>query len=77
LHGNYINARVLPNSIREFLAKYINYWTVDDLEIHASELKSMMDGSAKVIYFHCIHGTDRTGELSGEYQLKYMGYDYK
>jgi len=29
-----------------------------------------------VIYLHCSAGVDRTGEMSGGYYMKYLGWDF-
>ena len=45
----------------------------DFVQLIRKLLKSNFD-KPLVIYIHCMHGVDRTGEVIGAYQMKYLNY---
>lgn len=54
--------------------------TSDKLEFFVNTIREKMikkKVKPTVYYFHCSHGIDRTGMMSGAYKLKYLNKSFK
>jgi len=62
---------------REYLATTLPAWQPDQLAAKVKFIKSLLTRQTKVtdlplvVYVHCGHGQDRTGEMTGAYELQY------
>ncbi|RUS33320.1 hypothetical protein BC938DRAFT_472124 [Jimgerdemannia flammicorona] len=72
-----------PPVTRDALARTFRQWDYDKLPDRIELLNKKVHGASStstkkniVWYFHCGHGQDRTGELSGAYNLRWMNQTY-
>lgn len=73
--GDLIDPDWLSEDTRKVLAIHLSEWQLDDLPQRMKSLRDLLysNGSLpRVIYTHCEAGTDRTGEMSGAYYLRYL-----
>jgi len=65
------------------MAETLNDWQLpDQLPIKMELINSLMhtrgpNGRPLLMYVHCEAGEDRTGEFSGSYYVKWLGWTYK
>lgn len=72
-------------SFKKFLLNNTEGWLNDNLVVRVDTLRELLTGSGSqfgikgpiVIYVHCIAGCDRTGELIGAYQMRYMNQSWQ
>jgi len=67
--------RLVP-AVRQRLAADFQQWDRDELESRVVALRSILeghgkDGAARVVFFHCLCGCDRTGQLFAAYAMRY------
>jgi len=65
---------------REKKARKLSSWQHDNLPVEIPKLRQLLYTEANkpvVIYIHCEHGTDRTGEIAGSYAMKYLKMGYQ
>jgi len=80
-HGDDGNASVIDSGLRDHLVQTLQQWQADNLPMKMHVLREAMlrtysDGLSRVFYIHCDGGVDRTGELSGAYYLRWLGWSY-
>ena len=76
--GNIMGPELFPLKKQE-MACALDEWQLDQLPTRIDLLHDMMESEYSipyVFYIHCEAGKDRTGEFSGAYAIKYMGYTY-
>lgn len=63
---------------KEIVKLYVADVMIDDLPKLTKKLYDMLTESKPptVIYTHCEAGTDRTGEVSGAYYLRYLNMSF-
>lgn len=66
-----------PESLPEIMVDIFSYFferfSYDKVDAFLTRLHEYMESEkTTVIYFHCSHGIDRTGYVSGAYRLKYQ-----
>jgi len=88
-HGEYINWPIWGNAMmpdffdesqRTQMSIDLPNWQHDDLPSKIPELNSMLYTDynvTTVIYIHCEAGMDRTGEISGSYYIRYLGWSFE
>ena len=65
---------------KTYLAQNIDGWLGDNLDTRVDSLRQMLNNGKSligasapiVIYVHCVAGCDRTGELIGAYEMRYL-----
>jgi hypothetical protein len=65
---------------RMWLSKHFDMWDSDQLSVRIGMLHSYLRTNYSIptmIYIHCDCGCDRTGQVSGAYVLKYLGWTWK
>jgi len=70
----------VPEEIRKYMAGDLADWQFDNLPFTMMALRQMLYTKGNlpvVIYMHCEAGTDRTGETSGSYYIRYLDYSFK
>jgi len=80
LIGDTVNASMLPIEEVEALAKALPFWQADQLPQKMLLLRQLLwQPAAKttVLYVHCGHGQDRTGEMSASYLMQYKGQSWE
>ncbi|KAL4427485.1 hypothetical protein ABPG74_015188 [Tetrahymena malaccensis] len=80
IFGSIINPNSLPSFLAKFLAKYYPIWNHDNLNVLTKELRNSLqqqEERPKIIFFHCIAGEDRTGQVFGGYVMRYMNWTYQ
>ncbi|KAL4468356.1 hypothetical protein ABPG72_010757 [Tetrahymena utriculariae] len=80
IFGSIVNPNSLPNFLAKFLAKYYPIWNHDNLNIITQELRDNLlkqEETPKIIFFHCIAGEDRTGQVFGGYVMRYLNWTYQ
>lgn len=80
IYGNMWSPNDISNSTqRQKLAKTFEKWSPDDLPTLIEFLRYFLckqyDESI-LILIHCMQGVDRTGEVSGAYEMKYFNKTY-
>eukprot|EP00041_Stephanoeca_diplocostata_P006820 m.94682 g.94682 ORF g.94682 m.94682 type:complete len:242 (+) comp16559_c0_seq1:76-801(+) len=61
----------------KYMAEHLDDWDLDKLPDRMKELRTTLEtvtALPTVVYIHCEAGTDRTGEVSGAYYLKFLNY---
>ncbi|XP_065828752.1 uncharacterized protein [Oscarella lobularis] len=61
-------------------ATHLSDWQLDNLPDKMAKMRAMLytkQSQPNVIYTHCEAGTDRTGEMSGAYYMKYQNMTYQ
>jgi protein-tyrosine phosphatase len=60
------------------LSIYENYLSIDDLPKLTAKLRGLLTQHERpaLIYSHCEAGTDRTGEVSGAYYMRYLNMSF-
>lgn len=68
----------LSHCFQELLDLYEKELSFDDLPKLMAKLRELLTEHARpaVIYTHCEAGTDRTGEVSGAYYLKFLNLSF-
>ena len=72
-------------TLTEYLEKNASAWLRDPLEARVDQLRKWLNSSESqlgisnpvVIYVHCSGGCDRTGEMIGSYELRYMNMSWE
>eukprot|EP01111_Echinosteliopsis_oligospora_P011861 TRINITY_DN4007_c0_g1_i1.p1 TRINITY_DN4007_c0_g1~~TRINITY_DN4007_c0_g1_i1.p1 ORF type:complete len:193 (+),score=42.68 TRINITY_DN4007_c0_g1_i1:239-817(+) len=64
-----------------YMAERLNDWQQDQLPYHSAVIRRFLEINdysdlPAVVYFHCGHGQDRTGELAGTYELQYLSTSF-
>lgn len=90
MRGTGINAtcKEFDGETGVYLTRHLDDWLNDKLVERVRCLRDWLEfgnrdssnprlGLPVVIYMHCAGGCDRTGELSGAYYLRYLGYSWK
>jgi hypothetical protein len=78
LWGTLANANLLSESLIKLGLKS-GLWNNDKLGDLVAETKRILDTKADkpvVVYYHCEHGVDRTGEGSGAYYMTHLQWTY-
>ena len=76
---------ISDEEFRDILAKNANVWLRDPLVDRVDQLRLWLNSSESqlgisdpiVIYVHCSGGCDRTGEMIGAYELRYMNMSWE
>jgi protein-tyrosine phosphatase len=79
IFGDLLPPYDVPESLRKTMAKKIQSWQIDDLPKTMDLLHSWLQRAYDkplVIYVHCEAGKDRTGEVSGSYYMRYLGWEF-
>eukprot|EP00411_Alexandrium_monilatum_P029825 CAMPEP_0175367364 /NCGR_PEP_ID=MMETSP0095-20121207/19625_1 /TAXON_ID=311494 /ORGANISM="Alexandrium monilatum, Strain CCMP3105" /LENGTH=334 /DNA_ID=CAMNT_0016665421 /DNA_START=37 /DNA_END=1040 /DNA_ORIENTATION=+ len=68
-------AELAPHARQRLAADFV-HWDTDDLDRRVVELRQILEapgknGAPRVVFFHCLCGCDRTGELSAAYAMRY------
>uniref|UniRef100_A0A7S3D264 Tyrosine specific protein phosphatases domain-containing protein n=1 Tax=Palpitomonas bilix TaxID=652834 RepID=A0A7S3D264_9EUKA len=77
--GQLVNPNSYPKSMMEYMAKHLDDWQIDRAPTRIDYIRSRLEqqGDRPVaLYVHCEAGTDRTGELAGDYMLEYWPAPY-
>jgi hypothetical protein len=77
--GSIISPSIYPKSICLSKAKKLASSDSDKMVDKTKQIHDMMLAGANttlVIYFHCDAGMDRTGEMYGDYQMRYNNQTY-
>jgi len=80
--GAFYNACKVEETLRKELALNIRHWDIDHLINRTHAVYEMVhspspfNGKPLVIYVHCMAGTDRTGEFSGSYYMRYLNWTF-
>ncbi|EAR83120.1 dual specificity phosphatase domain protein (macronuclear) [Tetrahymena thermophila SB210] len=80
IFGSIVNPNSLPNFLAKFFSKYYPIWNHDNMNIITQELREnlLQQGERpKIIFFHCIAGEDRTGQVFGGYVMRYLNWSYQ
>eukprot|EP00747_Dinoflagellata_sp_TGD_P030397 gnl/TRDRNA2_/TRDRNA2_134595_c1_seq1.p1 gnl/TRDRNA2_/TRDRNA2_134595_c1~~gnl/TRDRNA2_/TRDRNA2_134595_c1_seq1.p1 ORF type:complete len:210 (+),score=20.75 gnl/TRDRNA2_/TRDRNA2_134595_c1_seq1:78-632(+) len=64
--------RDLDAATRRGVADSFEEWDADSLNMRVRTLRELLDGSPRVIFFHCLCGCDRTGALFAAYAMRYL-----
>jgi len=78
--GSLVNPDDLSKGVVKDLAESLKSWSFDDIPKAMDEIRSLLETSNTlplIIYIHCEAGMDRTGEVSGSYYLKYLGWTFQ
>jgi hypothetical protein len=81
LFGEVLLPADVDNATREeALANTTAFWEIDQLpqrvdDLHAEMVAANAAGKPLVVYVHCDAGCDRTGEFSGAYAMRWLGYN--
>jgi hypothetical protein len=81
LFGELLPPADVSNETRqEALANTTQFWEIDQLparidDLHAEMVAANDAGKPLVVYVHCDAGCDRTGEFSGAYYMRWLGYN--
>ncbi len=74
----------LSSADRDYLAMNLDSWLIDPLVLRVSTLRSWLENPSPlgitepvVFYVHCYGGCDRTGELIGSYEMRYMNKSWE
>merc|ERR1712130_618491 len=62
----------MGSEARRQLASNFQQWNADALDVRVQALRAQLDGSPRVVFFHCLCGCDRTGELFAAYGMRYL-----
>ncbi|KYR01244.1 putative protein tyrosine phosphatase [Tieghemostelium lacteum] len=77
--GDLWDPNFIPKSDRIEWAKNLTEWQKDNLpqrmEDYYNILNTPLDKPV-VLFFHCLCGCDRTGEIAASYVMRYFGWDF-
>lgn len=78
--GNFVSPNKYSKSIIKYMAKHYEKWNFDSM----GKLATLMHDSLveqgdkpKIIFFHCVAGEDRTGQVFGAYKMLFNNWSYK
>ncbi|KAL4462704.1 hypothetical protein ABPG74_000534 [Tetrahymena malaccensis] len=78
--GNFISPLHYPAFVRKFMAETYGYWNFDQLQKLVQRMHdnlAQQEEIPKIIFFHCVAGEDRTGEVFGAYKMYINGWNYQ
>jgi len=78
--GDLVNPNKYNAAIRKVMAKTYHKWNLDQLDILTTKMHDTLVAQGdipKVIFFHCVAGEDRTGEVFGAYKMLFNGWTYR
>ncbi|XP_062501413.1 uncharacterized protein LOC134178556 [Corticium candelabrum] len=78
--GDVVDPDWFSEAIRKEMAVYLNDWQLDHLPERVDLLRKLLHSNLSlpnVIYTHCEAGTDRTGEVSGAYYMRYLNMTFE
>eukprot|EP01104_Vermistella_antarctica_P006120 TRINITY_DN16858_c0_g1_i1.p1 TRINITY_DN16858_c0_g1~~TRINITY_DN16858_c0_g1_i1.p1 ORF type:complete len:282 (-),score=57.91 TRINITY_DN16858_c0_g1_i1:116-934(-) len=80
--GTEINPLLVDEKLRMKMAAALPNWEIDQLANKTAQLLIMLQqdgprGLPLVLYLHCEAGMDRTGEVSGSYYVRNLGWDFQ
>eukprot|EP00118_Oscarella_pearsei_P017023 m.167312 g.167312 ORF g.167312 m.167312 type:complete len:263 (+) comp38929_c1_seq8:251-1039(+) len=78
--GNLLSPQGMDAKDIKDRASDLSAWQIDDLPRRMTDLRTLLytnHSLPNVIYTHCEAGTDRTGEMSGAYYMKYLNMTFQ
>ena len=83
IFGDIVNPMDVPEKLRKSMALDLRKWQHDKEVSRIPELhdwistKNAQTNRTVAYYIHCEAGKDRTGEISGSYEMQYMNWTYE
>jgi protein-tyrosine phosphatase len=78
--GHPINASSLSEYIRKPMVEFTYDWNIEDQLIERTEVLHQFvhtpNNVTTVYYMHCEAGVDRTGQVSGAYYIRHLGWSF-
>jgi len=80
--GDISSPNIVPGPIMESLARSLDGWQKDKLTRLIPYINQLLNSPGPqslpvIIYVHCECGCDRTGEVSGSYAMKFLGWTFQ
>ena len=78
--GSLTYANDYPEILRKYFAQEYPNQSLDKLDKFIPKIRNNLEEigeTPKIIFFHCVAGEDRTGEVFGAYKMLYNNWTYQ